>query len=68
MTTEQLAHLNRLLRLVSDFESAAHLDIDIVLKTNGRVKLLIRDPESEQQQTRTFASIAEANDWVQEKA
>jgi hypothetical protein len=56
--------LDVFLKHVSDFESLARLEIEIVLRTNGSVKLVIKDLEADRQQSHKFDSIRAADAWV----
>lgn len=61
----QFYGVQRLMELVNLFESSAHLDIDVIVKTDGKVKLLIRDPEADRQRTESFVSLNQAKEWVE---
>jgi hypothetical protein len=59
------SRLPSLLAGVKDFEEVAHTEVEIILRTDGRVKFAVHLAESDMWRTETFRSIREALDWLE---
>lgn len=68
MTRQMRDNFGLLMQTVQEFEAAAGVTVVVQCKTNGEVKLLVKDDHSEMKKTMTFGTPLQAVEHIRETA